>query len=58
MYFTTVKQVADEAHVSVAAVYGWINRGLLRPTRMGSKYRITPQQWEAFISRCNPEEEK
>ena len=61
MHFRTVPMMADESEVSKATIYRWIKRGLLKPTRLGSKYRITEEQWAAFVDQCNKprkEEEK
>jgi excisionase family DNA binding protein len=56
MHFKQIKQIAEETGVTKQTVYRWITTGLLKSTRMGSKHRITPEQFEAFVRRCNPEE--
>lgn len=44
-----VSEVADQLRVNPKTVRGWIRDGLLRGTRLGHLYRITPEDLDEFI---------
>lgn len=60
----TPTELAARQGVTVATVRAWINSGVgigsrrvkLLATRVGGRWRITAEAWEAFTAACNPNE--
>jgi excisionase family DNA binding protein len=47
--YYTPKEVAQELRVTERTVYEWLTSGRLRGMRAGSRWRIRPEEIEAFL---------
>jgi excisionase family DNA binding protein len=49
----TIRELAQRNQMSSKTVWAWIRDGKLRSRRVGCPHRITIEDWDAFLSRCN-----
>lgn len=50
--YRTVLQIAKQEGVARPTVYNWLYTGQLEGTRVGAQWRVTTDQWNAFLERC------
>lgn len=51
--YLTVREICDEYKVTKVAVVTWIATGKLRSLKVGSRHRITAEEWKRFLEECN-----
>jgi len=47
--YLTVKDIAAELQVHERTVRNWIDRGLLKSTKVGNLRRISPEDYQEFL---------
>lgn len=51
--FYLVEELADKLRVNKMTIYRWIKAGKLTAIRIGKHYRITKDDFEAFLKRVS-----